>query len=335
MKSVLRRLKVKVNSRTFSRFRSYSNEQLQLDDLESFADLNLNSSVEDAKVAVKRISDKFQIGRNDVGASVVPEDLQIALNGVLKGYPRRQLRQDVANLAEAYAKMTKVRADSLLDSNFESSSIFSETDRQALVEFSAPAVDYGPRETFAYISSQLPFMLAPLQRVFSEIARRIPGFAPVSMLDFGSGPGTAIFAAQEHWNTSLNTIMAVDVSQSMLEMGASLMAEQAELAKRVQWRRFMAMAANRPKYNLVVTSNVLSELDDENLRTQSVDHLWQQTDDLLVLIDRGNAEGFRILRNARDRLISNAKTDKESLHIIAPVNNYYLNYYYNSFLNFR
>jgi SAM-dependent methyltransferase len=269
----------------------------------------------------KRLSDQFALGRNDLGASILPENLQLSLDRVLKGYPRRQLRQDVAALAESYAKMTLVSAESLLYSNFEKSSLWSEADRQALVEFSAPAVDYNSKETFAFIASQLPFMFAPLERVFSELARRIPSFAPVSMLDFGTGPGTAIFAAQKHghWVDSLSKIMAIDVSEAMLEMSENLIRDNESLAAKVEWRRYMAMSPNRPKYNLVVAATVLSELSDDHLRNQSIDHLWQQCDDVLVLIDRGNAEGFRILRNARDRLIEASKSNSEPLHIVAPV----------------
>ena len=268
----------------------------------------------------KRLSDQFTIGHNSLGASIVPEPLQSSLNRVLKGYPRRQLRLDVANLAEKYAKMTRISANSLLESNFETSNLWSEADRQALIEFSSPAVEYGQKETFAYISSQLPFMLAPLQNVFAEISRRIPDFEPKSMLDFGSGPGTAIVAAQHHWSSSLIDIMAVDISQPMIEMAAELLKDHPTLpTDRIQWRRYMAMNPNRPKYNLVVASMVLSELPDDHLRQQSVEHLWQQTDDILVLIDRGNAEGFRILRNAREQLIKTGKSKGENLHIVAPV----------------
>lgn len=286
--------------------------------------LNLNESIEDAPEtpleSKQRLSERFVTGHNHLGASIVPDTLQSTLDRILKGYPRRQLRQDVSKLAESFAKMTKVSAESLLESNFEKSSVWSEADRQALVEFSSPAVEYGPKETFAYISSQLPFMLAPLENVFAEISRRIPGFSPKSMLDFGSGPGTAIIAAHRHWKSSLNEIMAVDVSQSMLEISAEIIKDHSDLVDRVEWRRYMAMNPNRPKYNLVVSSMVLSELSDDHLRQQSVDHLWQQTDDILVLIDRGNAEGFRILRNARDWLIKNAEAANIKLHIVAPVN---------------
>lgn len=285
--------------------------------------LNLDEEIKDATLvpreSKKRLSDQFAIGHNHLGASTVPESLQLALNRVLKGYPRRQLRHDVANLAESYAKMTRISADSLLESNFETSNLWSESDRQALIEYSSPAVEYGEKETIAYISSQLPFMLAPLQNVFAEISRRIPDFAPKNMFDFGSGPGTAIVAAQKHWASSLKDFMAVEISQAMIETASELLKDQPGLpTDRIQWRRYMAMNPNRPKYNLVVASMVLSELPDDNLRQQSVDHLWQQTDDILVLIDRGNAEGFRILRNARDRLIETGKGD-EKLYIVAPV----------------
>ena len=298
------------------------NESVILNDLN-----NLNDVIKDDAPEIQipseskqRLSEAFNVGRNHLGASIVPYTLQSALNRLLKGYPRRQLRQDVSSLAESYAKMTKVSAKSLLDSNFEKSSAWSEADRQALVDFSSPSVEYGAKETFAYIASQLPFMLAPLQNVFAEISRRIPGFAPKSMLDFGSGPGTAIIAAQEHWSSTLNDIMAVDVSQSMLEVASEIIKEHSELSDRgVEFRRYMAMSPDRPKYNLVVSSMVLSELSDDHLRQQSVDHLWQQTDDILVLIDRGNAEGFRILKNARERLIETAKTCDTKLHIVAPV----------------
>ena len=306
----------------FRNLRAYS-EKFKEEMLET---LNLEEVLQDATVpsdelpreTKKRLSDQFSIGHNRIGASILPENLQLSLNRVLKGYPRRQLRHDVANLAESYAKMTRISANSLLESNFETSNLWSEADRQALVEFSSPAVEYGQKETFAYIASQLPFMLAPLQNVFAEISRRIPDFAPKSMFDFGSGPGTAIVAAQKHWSSSLNDIMAVEISQSMLEIAAEILKDHPDLpTDRIKWRRFMAMNPNRPKYNLVVASMVLSELPDDHLRQQSVQHLWQQTDDILVLIDRGNAEGFRILRNARDQLIETGASEK--LYIVAPV----------------
>ena len=42
-----------------------------------------------------------------------------------------------------------------------------------------------------------PGCYAVAQRVFEELASRLPEYRPRSMLDWGAGPGTAIWAALE------------------------------------------------------------------------------------------------------------------------------------------
>jgi hypothetical protein len=60
-----------------------------------------------------------------------------------------------------------------------------------------PRLDYSREETLAYAAARLPACYAVSHRVFQELRVRSPGFVPTSILDFGSGPGTAIWAAQE------------------------------------------------------------------------------------------------------------------------------------------
>ncbi len=43
----------------------------------------------------------------------------------------------------------------------------------------------------------MPGCYAAVARVLDELRLRLPDFAPRSMLDFGAGPGTAIWAARE------------------------------------------------------------------------------------------------------------------------------------------
>jgi uncharacterized membrane protein YgcG len=56
---------------------------------------------------------------------------------------------------------------------------------------------YTESQALAYGVSRLPGCYAAASRVFKELQLRAVGFQPRSMLDFGSGPGTAIWAAQE------------------------------------------------------------------------------------------------------------------------------------------
>ena len=57
--------------------------------------------------------------------------------------------------------------------------------------------DYDSTRVAAYASSRMPACYAVLYRVFDELHLHLPLFSPKTMLDFGSGPGTAIWAARE------------------------------------------------------------------------------------------------------------------------------------------
>ena len=51
----------------------------------------------------------------------------------------------------------------------------------------------------AYIATRLPATYAAIRTVLAETARTRGDFAPATMLDAGSGPGTALWAACETW----------------------------------------------------------------------------------------------------------------------------------------
>ena len=51
-----------------------------------------------------------------------------------------------------------------------------------------------------------------------QLAARLPHFRPATMLDFGSGPGTASLAVASLWPASLRESVAVEVSRDMLEL---------------------------------------------------------------------------------------------------------------------
>lgn len=64
----------------------------------------------------------------------------------------------------------------------------------------SPPLLYGPNETLAYALHGLLPSWGVCHRVLSEVKASLPpGWAPRSMLDYGSGPGTAILAALDVW----------------------------------------------------------------------------------------------------------------------------------------
>lgn len=59
------------------------------------------------------------------------------------------------------------------------------------------APTYSLPQAQAYALGRMAASHAALAHVFEELAARLPGLRPRAMLDYGAGPGTAIWAAQE------------------------------------------------------------------------------------------------------------------------------------------
>src|SRR5690242_16007628 len=54
-------------------------------------------------------------------------------------------------------------------------------------------------DALAYLAVRLPATYAAVRASFAAIADARPDFAPMTALDIGSGPGTALWAAADCW----------------------------------------------------------------------------------------------------------------------------------------
>lgn len=70
-------------------------------------------------------------------------------------------------------------------------------DRARDCKTGAGKVEYRASEVVGYAAARLPACYAVAHRVFQELSTRLPSFQPQTMLDFGAGPGTAIWAATD------------------------------------------------------------------------------------------------------------------------------------------
>ncbi len=189
----------------------------------------------------------------------------------------------------------------------------------------------GGAEALGYVALMLPATYAQLHGAMAATAARIPGWAPTTMLDLGSGPGTALWAAAARWPT-LRSMIAWEREPAFITLGRDLARESASLAVRAaRWERVNLLADRRPTtaggegvkgrkgegvrplspspplplsptYDLVVLGHVLNELDgDERLRV--VADAWRLTAGLLLIVEPGTPAGFAVVRAARDELI--------------------------------
>lgn len=162
---------------------------------------------------------------------------------------------------------------------------------------------YGPEETIAYANYYMPSRFGLLNRVFGELKKIAPEFAPRRTVDFGCGPATGAAAIHHTWGTLAERYTGIDISQSMIDAGrimtrdkirdAVFYTSNGEVVKR---------AANTgERFDLAVCSYTLSELPNDPSRRIAVQMLFELLDvgGYLVILEPGNPVGSHAVRTAR------------------------------------
>ncbi|PZF76399.1 SAM-dependent methyltransferase [Aestuariivirga litoralis] len=155
----------------------------------------------------------------------------------------------------------------------------------------------------SYLVARLPATFAAVDRVLAELARLRPGFAPRSLLDAGSGPGTASWAALGHW-PGLDAITFLDSSPPFLALAAALARQgPAALAGATPVGGRMEDIPPGLVADLVIAAYALAELPlDRAAATAAA--LWRASREALVLVEPGTPQGFARLRAVRQLLLT-------------------------------
>lgn len=163
---------------------------------------------------------------------------------------------------------------------------------------SSAGIDLG-----SYLVARLPATYAAVNRVLSELALRRPGFAPKSLIDAGSGPGTASWAAAGLW-PDIETVTFLDNSPAFLALAADLARDgPPPLAAAITLRESLEALPQGLSAELVVAAYALAELPQERAAAVA-ERLWRASSRVLVLVEPGTPQGFGRLRLARQRLLA-------------------------------
>jgi ribosomal protein RSM22 (predicted rRNA methylase) len=134
------------------------------------------------------------------------------------------------------------------------------------------------------------------------------------MLDLGSGPGTALWAAVAQW-PMLERIVAMEREPALIALGRELIrASQTPAMRQANWQRMDLAelpAAPAQRYDLIVLGHVLNELSPE-LQRAVVQWAWAATAGVLMIVEPGTSAAFPHVRAARDGLL------QASAHTLAP-----------------
>lgn len=152
----------------------------------------------------------------------------------------------------------------------------------------------------AYLAARLPATYAAVVSALQEAAEVYADFSPVSHLDIGAGPGTAMWAASTVW-PELQKSVLLEGSSAIRSVGEALSAH-ATIAD-VEWHAADVTTGlqNVQSSSLVTLAYVLDELS-EQARQKLIAQLWQLTEGMLVIVEPGTPAGWQRILDARSQL---------------------------------
>lgn len=210
----------------------------------------------------------------------LPDELRAAVERALGGQPQARWVRAAQELSERY--------------------------RDPRAGAPAQPLASGALQALGYAALILPATFAQLRGALAAAAARAPAWQPRSLLDLGSGPGTALWAALAQW-PALQHVAAWEREATLIALGRELAraASHPALAA-ARWRQQdLREAAWGPpeRYDLVVLGHVLNELDQTDRRA-IVARAWERTAGLLLIVEPGTSAAFPVVRAARDQLLA-------------------------------
>jgi ribosomal protein RSM22 (predicted rRNA methylase) len=207
----------------------------------------------------------------------LPLDLRSAIESELASLPAKKLATSTAELSKRYRAATPATGKTFFRS---------------------------PEDFAAYAAFRLPATFAAVYSALSHVRDRLANWQPLTLLDVGAGPGTAMWAATQVWQT-LDRVTLLEREGNMIALGKRLAAHSTSASVRgAAWHK-VDITGNweTPSHDLVIASYVLGELAPD-ARAKLVQKLWEATSGTLVLIEPGTPDGFSRIQHARQQLLN-------------------------------
>lgn len=251
------------------------------------------------------------------GIHVVPLSLRRAIKKYLRDKDKSHMNRKVLLLSQSFNR--------LKETNLQ---LAASASRELVEDPFRPVVHGGARwkirsaygdiglkykedETVAYVASRMPAVYSACHRVLKEVHRRLPDFSPASMLDFGAGPGSAIWAMREVWPKTLERVNLVEPSKDMQRVAQCLLSDLKGAPIIHSYDDIQTLNRNLDKHerghDLVISSYALGEIPSLSDRITIVRQLWDLTRDVLVLLEPGTPHGSKIIRQMRSYILWMAK----------------------------
>lgn len=156
-------------------------------------------------------------------------------------------------------------------------------------------------DALGYAATRMPATFGAVFHALSAVRAALPGFAPRSLLDVGSGPGTALWAALEQF-PSIIQMTALEREPAMRDLGSRLAATAPGALRQTLWLDQTLGQSPAKPHDLIIAAYVIGELSPELARSQAA-ALWEATQGVLLIVEPGTPDGFARIRRLREDLI--------------------------------
>ena len=169
------------------------------------------------------------------------------------------------------------------------------------------ALDFG-----AYLVARLPATYAAVSFCLAELAERRLQFSPQTLLDAGSGPGTAAWAATAAY-PEISAVTFLDNNLSFLKLASSLAAQggHAALQRANTLNVDLSNLPGEASADLVIAAYALAEMPLAKARETAI-ALWKACENTFLVIEPGTPQGFARIHEVRVALLA------EGAHLVAP-----------------
>lgn len=211
----------------------------------------------------------------------IPTALQQAIDILVKGMDSNKMREDVTNISNRY--------------------IYESGKGKSLVKSSD--------EVIAYAVSRMPATYCSVYTVLKHMCELYDGQIK-TLLDLGAGTGAVSWAAEDIF--LLDSFTCVEREKSMIEIAQKLMTSAGKPLQNAKWHQADVISELKiGKYDFVTASYVMNELRN-NTKSTFLDNLWNNSSNVIMIIEPGTQVGYNNILTAREYLI------KKGASVIAP-----------------
>lgn len=157
-------------------------------------------------------------------------------------------------------------------------------------------------DSSAYLALRIPATYAQIFGALDQVKELLPNWHPKTLLDIGSGPGSASWSAKEIW-PSLSESTSLDQHFDFLTIGKQLQ-KSADIDMAMDWKQMdlrKGMAGISKQFDIVVIANVLNELSPA-AGDKIIGQAFDLCRSMLVIIEPGTPTGSSITENASRKL---------------------------------